>query len=282
MSIASASVSTCRRERTIASSIARSKSRGTAFRRAPPAADRGRAPARDRTARPPRTAIALPRAWRSSRPAPAPARRPPGHRRAAAIAPSCWPRSSRSRRRSPGTARPVSRVGLPAGATASSAGPRPEVQLLLRRRVQEPEVVHDDERRVHAEPLEIAMPLHGPHDHHRRGRPHHAQRQAPERPGDRRISREGLGDGHRLGRVPGGEPPEMKLRACPRRGAARNEGYRAVSDPATASRGRQRSVGLRAARASSSRPRRVTDGASCSASGFSSASFAIACMASTN
>ena len=88
-----------------------------------------------------------------------------------------------------------------AGTLRIHAGTRADLELLLRRGVEQPEVVHHEERDVQPEPGQIAIPADGAHHHHRRRRAHARQRQTTERSGDDGVFREGGGDGHRPARI---------------------------------------------------------------------------------
>ena len=78
-------------------------------------------------------------------------------------------------------------------------GPRSDLELLLRRCVEEPEVMHEEEGQVDPEAREVAVPAHRAHDHHRRGRTDRRERKASERSGDDGILRVCCRDGHRVG-----------------------------------------------------------------------------------
>ena len=76
------------------------------------------------------------------------------------------------------------------------AGPRRHLDPLARRRVEEAEVVHHEERQLDAEAREVAPPPHGAQRQHRRARPNEGEEQPAERAHDGRIGFKRGRDGH--------------------------------------------------------------------------------------
>ena len=75
---------------------------------------------------------------------------------------------------------------------------RADLQLLLRRRIEQAEIVHHEERQMDAKTRQIAVPPQRAHHEHGRQRADLREQQATEGADDRGFLRERGGDGHEL------------------------------------------------------------------------------------